>query len=107
MRTALAWARQGYDFVLLDSAPALPVTDAVVLAREADGVLFVIKGQDTPRELVRRGRDQLQGVGSHFLGVVVNNVDYRSSDYYTYSSYYYGTPGDPAPPADPGVQERI
>ena len=102
MRAALAWARESYDFVLVDSAPTLPVTDTVVLARETDGVLFVVKGQDTPREIVRRGRDQLVAAGARFVGVVVNNVDYRNGHYYAYYGYY----GPEAPAAAPTAEAR-
>jgi len=89
MRALLAWARERYDFILLDSPPALAVTDALVLAREADGVLFVVKGRGTPRELVCGARDRLMSVGACFLGVVVNNVDLRSGEFapYYYSEY--------------------
>ena len=75
--------------------PALPVTDAVILARRAEGVVLVVKGHDTPRELVRRARDQLQQAGARLLGVVVNNVDLGWGDVYFYRQYfgaYYGTP---------------
>jgi capsular exopolysaccharide synthesis family protein len=105
MRTALAWAREHYDFVLVDSPPAIPVTDPVVLARDADGVLFVVKGHDTPRELARAARDRLAAVNARFLGVVVNNVDFRSGEfgsYYIYSPYYYGENASPD-----GAEEKV
>jgi capsular exopolysaccharide synthesis family protein len=88
MRAALDRLRHDYDFVLLDAPPVLPVTDAVVLGREAEGVVLVVKGQDTPRELVRRARDHLQQAGAHLLGVVVNNVDLGWSDVYFYRQYF-------------------
>jgi capsular exopolysaccharide synthesis family protein len=88
MRDALAEMRDAYDFVIVDSPPVIPVTDAVVLSREADGVLLVVKGHDTPRELVRRARDQLQQSGARLLGAVVNNVDLGWGDMYFYNRYY-------------------
>src|SRR5439155_803698 len=87
MRDALENLRQAYDFVILDSPPVLPVTDAVVLGREADGAVLVVKGHDTPRELLRRARDQLLQANVHLLGAVVNNVDLRWGDTYFYSRY--------------------
>ncbi len=92
MRAALDQLRHDYDFVLLDAPPVLPVTDAVVVGRESEGVVLVVKGQDTPRELVRRARDHLQQAGAHLLGVVVNNVDLGWSDVYFYRQYF-GTYG--------------
>jgi capsular exopolysaccharide synthesis family protein len=91
MRDAVEQLRDRYDFVILDSPPVLPVTDAVVLGREADGVMLVVKGYDTPRELVRRARDQLLQASVHLLGAVVNNVDLNWGDHYFYNRYYgYG-----------------
>lgn len=88
MRGMLAELRDAYDFIILDSPPVLPVTDAVVLARDVDGVVQVVKGHDTPRELIRRARDQLAQANAHLLGAVINNVDLGWGDLYFYSRYY-------------------
>jgi capsular exopolysaccharide synthesis family protein len=88
MRAMLEEMRERYDFVILDSPPVLPVTDAVVLAREVDGVVQVVKGHDTPRELIRRARDQLVQANAHLLGAVINNVDLGWGDLYFYNRYY-------------------
>lgn len=94
MRALLDDMRSQYDFIVLDAPPVLPVTDAVVLAREVDGVVQVVKGHDTPRELVRRARDQLAQANAHLLGAVINNVDLGWGDLYFYNRYYgyYRTP---------------
>jgi capsular exopolysaccharide synthesis family protein len=88
MRDMLERLRDAYDFIVLDSPPVLPVTDAVVLAREVDGVVQVVKGHDTPRELIRRARDQLVQANGHLLGAVINNVDLGWGDLYFYNRYY-------------------
>ena len=88
MRDTLEALRGDYDFLVVDSPPVLPVTDAVVLSREADGVLMVVKGHDTPRELIKRARDQLLQANAHLLGAVVNNVDMGWGDLYFYNRYY-------------------
>src|SRR6266481_5330342 len=75
MREALERLRSQYDFVIVDTPPVLPVTDAVVLAREADAVVLVVKGHGTPSALVREARDRLLMAGAPLLGVVVNDVD--------------------------------
>ena len=95
MRDILTELRAQFDFIVVDTPPVLPVTDAVVLAREADGVVLVVKGHDTPRELARRARDRLVLAGANFLGVMVNNVGLGWGDPYFYDSYYgYGRPAD-------------
>lgn len=90
MRETLEKLRDEYDFVIVDSPPTLPVTDAVLLGREADGVVLVVKGNDTPRELVKRARDQLQQAGVHILGALVNNVHGGWGSLYGYGRYYGG-----------------
>ncbi|HJQ84999.1 MAG TPA: polysaccharide biosynthesis tyrosine autokinase [Candidatus Binatia bacterium] len=88
MRELLRRMRKVYDHVVLDTPPILPVTDAVVLGGEADGVVLVVKGNDTPRELVRRAHDRLVQARVRMLGVLVNNVDLAWGDPYFYESYY-------------------
>ena len=87
MRTALQALREQYDFIVLDSPPVLPVTDAVLLARAADTVLLVLKGHAAPSDRVRRARDQLALVGARLAGIVVNNVNRSWGDYPLYDSY--------------------
>jgi Mrp family chromosome partitioning ATPase len=60
----------------------------LVLARASDGVVLVVKGQDTPRDVVRRARDQLALTGAHLLGAVVNNVGSAWGDFRFYQRYY-------------------
>jgi protein-tyrosine kinase len=71
MQTMFDWAREHFDWVLVDSPPAL-VPDANILAQLADGVIFVVWTASTPYEAARMattniGRDRL-------LGVVMNRV---------------------------------
>ncbi len=87
LRELVTILRARFDFVIIDTPPVLPVTDAAVLAREADGVVLVVKGHDTPRELVRRARDRLVLAGASFLGVIVNNVGPGWGDPYFYETY--------------------
>jgi polysaccharide biosynthesis transport protein len=88
MQEVLDLARQEFDFIIIDSPPVTPVSDALVLARASDGVVLVVKGQDTPKDLVRRARDQLALTGAHLLGAVVNNVGSAWGDFRFYQRYY-------------------
>jgi polysaccharide biosynthesis transport protein len=76
-----------FNFVILDSPPALPVSDAVLLAQHVDGVVLVVKGDETPRELVRRARDRFVRSGAELLGVVINNVGRTWGDPYFFDIY--------------------
>ena len=73
--------------MIIDTPPVLPVTDAVVLAREADAVVLVVRGHGTPSGLVREARDRLVMTGAPLLGVVVNDVDLTWGDLYLYDYY--------------------
>jgi polysaccharide biosynthesis transport protein len=78
-----------YDYVLLDSPPILPVTDSVILSRYVDGVVLVVKGGHTPRQVVIDAKGRLQDVGARLLGVVLNDIDITRNTYDYYSRYYY------------------
>ena len=87
----LRW-RDEYDHVIIDSPPALSVTDAVLLSVQADAVLLVVRANQTTAGAVLRARDLLFQVKCNLLGVVLNAVDLSSlGNYYSgsrYSLYY-------------------
>jgi capsular exopolysaccharide synthesis family protein len=88
MDQLLRACRARYDCVVVDTPPVLPVTDAVVVGRWADGAVLVVKGNVTPRELVRQAYERLTQTGTRCLGTIVNNVDTGWEDPYAYDSYY-------------------
>jgi capsular exopolysaccharide synthesis family protein len=92
MRSMLDQARGEYQFVVVDSPPLLNVSDSRILATLVEGVILVVKGGVTPRELAQRAQSYAEDVGANLIGVVLNNVDVRSGDdYYRYCRYdYYG-----------------
>jgi Mrp family chromosome partitioning ATPase len=74
--TFLAEAREQFDYVLVDSPPVQAVSDPVVLAAQADGVLLILDAQAPRRTyLQREAVRSLEAVGSVVLGLVVNNVE--------------------------------
>lgn len=79
-----AW-REQYDYVIIDTAPILAVTDALRIAPEADSLLLVMRSGQTTREALARSCTSLNQHAVPVLGIVVNAVDYRSSGpYYAY-----------------------
>ncbi len=89
MRTLLREASQEYQFVLVDSPPLLNVADSRILASLVDGVVLVVRGGTTPRELAIRAHAYARDVGAHMIGVVLNNLDLRKGDDYYYRYYHY------------------
>ncbi len=80
-----------FDLVILDSPPAVPVTDASVLARWVDGVLLVATAEMTSRRDLQRAAEILQQVDAPLLGTVLNQVSPETGygDTYGYG-YRYG-----------------
>ncbi|MGH7797818.1 MAG: GumC family protein [Candidatus Binatia bacterium] len=80
--------RNSFDFVLIDSPPAIAVSDAAVISALCDGVLMVFHGQKTTVQAARRAVERLDSISATLLGVILNGVDIRNPDYVDYRSYY-------------------
>jgi capsular exopolysaccharide synthesis family protein len=100
MRELLQSLRADFDYIVIDTPPVLPVTDAVVLASFSDGVVLVVRGQVTPVAVSRESRDRLLSVNAKLLGVVLNDVDLSSGDYEYYKSHYYAYYAEISRPSD-------
>jgi capsular exopolysaccharide synthesis family protein len=85
--------RDQFDVVLLDAPPLLPVTDAALLAAQADGLLAVVRHGKTTRDQLRHALERVESVGAKCVGVVINLAPSRKSSRgygygYTYSYDY-------------------
>ena len=89
MRSLIRDASKEYKFVVLDSPPLLNLSDSRILATLVDGVILVVGGGTTPRELVQRAYLSAVDAGSHVIGATINFADVRN-DYY-YSGYQQET----------------
>jgi capsular exopolysaccharide synthesis family protein len=82
--------RGRFDYVVLDTAPLLLVTDATILSRLVDGVVLVVESGVTARRALVRAHRILESAGGRILGTVLNKWDARDEGYYSgYGSYYY------------------
>ncbi|HEV8725261.1 MAG TPA: polysaccharide biosynthesis tyrosine autokinase [Candidatus Binatia bacterium] len=88
MREVLNELRRSFDFVLIDSPPAIAVSDAAVVSAFCDGVLLVLHAQKTSAHAARQAVERLDSIGATTLGVILNGVDIRNPDYVDYRSYY-------------------
>ena len=99
MQDLLDVVRTEYDYILIDTPPIMPVTDAAVLGAKVDGVMIVIaSGADKP-ELVQAAKTRLQQGGANILGCILNKVQVGGGRYgygkygnhkYGYGGYGYG-----------------
>ena len=89
MKELIEQARTRYERIIIDSPPVTAVTDAVIIASLVDGVVMVIRANDTHREMIKNGISQLQSVNANILGAVLNSVEMGRDSYYYYQYYYY------------------
>jgi len=75
-----------FDWIVIDSPPAVPVSDASVLAKACDGVLIVVRSNSTPVDMARRAREEFPDQA--LVGVVLNGMEHSPTHY---SQYYYQT----------------
>ncbi len=87
MKKLLAEVKDKFDHIVIDTPPALSVTDAVVLSPSMDAVILVIRSGQTTKQALRRARDLLMQVNARVTGVLLNAVDLRSPEYYYYYEY--------------------
>jgi polysaccharide biosynthesis transport protein len=89
------WVKK-FDRIVIDSAPLLAVSDTQSLAVRADAVVLVARAGVTRKRALIRARDLLWRVNAPVAGVVVNDVDLRLENFYTYRygayarNYWYG-----------------
>ncbi len=95
MDKLLAWCREHYDYVIVDTPPIGSVTDGAVIAPKCDGVILVTGSGAVSYKMSQRAKNQLEKAGCRILGAVLNKVDTRKGGYYDskYGGYYkrYGS----------------
>ena len=88
-KTLLDELRRGCEIVIVDSPPMLPITDSSLIAPVVDSVLLTVKLSNDARGLSRQAVEALREVNASVLGVVVNGMDAKGSNYRQHSSYNY------------------
>jgi capsular exopolysaccharide synthesis family protein len=76
-----------YDYLVIDSPPVMPVTDARILAAMCDLTILVLRAEQTGRRAAADARDGLLGFGANLLGVVVNDGPRKRNRYGYYGGY--------------------
>jgi protein-tyrosine kinase len=102
MKNLLDLVTPAFDWIIVDSPPALLVHDASSLADLCDGVLFVVKAGSTDFKMAVKGASEFRD--KNVLGVVLNRVEKAES----YGSAYYAYPdNEDAPEQKPDVPNSI
>ena len=88
----LAYGREKYDTVLIDTPPLGSVIDTAVIAPKADGVVLVVETNKCSYRFIQDIKKQLEMSETRILGVVLNKVRMEKGGYYNryYKGYYSG-----------------
>ncbi|HZE99104.1 MAG TPA: polysaccharide biosynthesis tyrosine autokinase, partial [Planctomycetota bacterium] len=80
--------RQGYDYVIVDSAPVNQASESALIARRCDAVVMVLRERRTSRGAAQASRRRLAGMGVRVLGAALNAVEGPETAYGYYGYYY-------------------
>ncbi|MCI0353859.1 MAG: polysaccharide biosynthesis tyrosine autokinase [Acidobacteria bacterium] len=89
LKTLLQRMAPLFDWIVFDSPPAVPVSDASLLAGVCDGIVLVVRAGETPVEMAQKARQEF--ADKPVVGVVLNRADEKSP----YTNYYYYYEGGP------------
>ena len=76
--------KQSFDYILIDTPPLIPVTDAQILSKAADGTILVVRSGKTKAKILMQGYEKLKEVNAYVIGSVLNDTNISNKD-----SYYY------------------
>jgi succinoglycan biosynthesis transport protein ExoP len=88
MRDLVQTLRERYEYVVFDTPPALSVTDPLLVASLADGLVLVIRQGYCTQAMLARAAEVLRDAGIKVYGFVFNGVDASLPEYYGYLGYY-------------------
>lgn len=80
--------RKSFDMIIIDTPPVLPVTDAAVASRLADGVVVVVRYGKTTRNQVSTALRSLTAVDARMLGTVLTMSPVKGAEAYSAYGYY-------------------
>jgi len=80
--------RTEYDYIIIDTPPILSVTDAAIVSKFADGVVYVAAYNKTKKDDCKEGLKQLRDNQANVIGGVLANVDVRKTKGYVGYHYY-------------------
>jgi polysaccharide biosynthesis transport protein len=91
MKDVLTRLREIFEFIIIDTPPAVALADASVLSVMSDGVVLVFHGKKTTPASARQLIARLDGVRAPVLGVILNGVDMQNPEFAYYGHYrsYY------------------
>ena len=85
----IASVKQQYDRIVIDTAPTQAVSDAVLVAKQSDSLVYIVKADSTREKMIKAGLSRLMQAGVRIDGIVLNQVDLKAAAKYgEYTGYY-------------------
>ena len=81
MKNLISLLKSKYDYIIFDTPPVIPVTDAGVLGAQTDGVVMVIQAARTQKGVVEHGESLLKQAQAKLLGYILTNIQYHIPGY--------------------------
>ena len=91
MHMMISGLQRTYQWIVFDTPPLLPVTDATIIGRECLGTILVVRMGQTPRTVIERAQTLLAEMRLPVLGCILNDFSQRSRENQYYYSYYHKT----------------
>ena len=81
--------KQKFDFIVVDSPPIMPATDAMLMAPMVDGTILVVRSGHTEKKIIKEVLARFKNANLQILGFLLNRVDMNREGYYRYYKKYY------------------
>lgn len=93
MGLTLHYCKKRYDLVIIDSPPVMGISDAPILARQADATLMVVSAKQVTRKAAKNAYNRLRSAGANVVGTTltkfaINKLDYNYAHRYMQYNYY-------------------
>lgn len=81
MKNLISLLKTKYDYIIFDTPPVVPVTDAGLVGAQTDGVIMVIQAERTQKGVVEHGEGLLRQAQAKLLGYILTNIQYHIPGY--------------------------
>ena len=88
MEILLSEVSKDYKYIVIDTPPVIPVTDALLLAAKADATILVVRSRKSKGKILNQSYEELKKVKANVIGTVLTDLEKSRYDKY---HEYYGT----------------